>query len=90
MLSSEQIRAARALIGWSAQILADEAGVGVATVRRIEAESGVPSSTAKVLSQIQIALEKAGVEFIGSPQIAPGVRLHLDRQIAKGSHASNK
>ena len=34
MIASSQIRAARALLGWSGQELADKSGVGVATLRR--------------------------------------------------------
>ena len=43
MISTEQIRAARALLRWTAQNLADVSGVGVATIRRIELMDGVPS-----------------------------------------------
>lgn len=75
MITSEQIRAGRALIKWSADDLAEAAGVGVATVRRFEAVSGVPSGQMRVLELIKKALEKAGVEFIGSSQDRPGVRL---------------
>jgi hypothetical protein len=50
----------------------------------MEAESGVPSSNAKILAQVQAALENGGVEFIGTPTGSPGVRLHLDRQLPEG------
>ena len=36
MISSRQIKAARALLGWKGQDLADKSGVGVATLRRYE------------------------------------------------------
>ena len=75
MLSSAQIRAARALLRWSAQDLADGSGVGVATIRRIELAAGVPSSNARTLEYLRIALEAAGVEFVGTPDDRPGVRL---------------
>lgn len=75
MISSEQIRAARALIRWSALDLAQNSGIGVATIRRIEMADGIPSSNAKTLDQIQKTFEAAGIEFVGTPEDSPGVRL---------------
>ncbi len=75
MISSEQIRAARALIRWSALDLAQNTGIGVATIRRIEMADGIPSSNAKTLDQIQKTFEAAGIEFVGTPEDSPGVRL---------------
>ena len=75
MISTDQVRAARALLRWSAQELADASGVGVATIRRMEVTEGVPSGQIRSLLAIQLALETAGVEFIGSPSENPGVRL---------------
>jgi transcriptional regulator with XRE-family HTH domain len=80
MLSSAQIRAARALLRWSAQDLADGSGVGVATIRRIELAAGVPSSNARTLEYLRIALEAAGVEFVGTPDDRPGVRLRFNKK----------
>jgi ribosome-binding protein aMBF1 (putative translation factor) len=75
MITSCQIRAARALINWSAKELAEKSNVGVATVRRMELAEGIPSSNAQTLELIIRTLEKAGVEFIGTPDDRPGVRL---------------
>jgi len=75
MITSCQIRAARALINWSARELADKSGVGVATVRRMELAEGIPSSNAQNLELVKRALELLGVEFIGTPEDRPGVRL---------------
>lgn len=75
MITSEQIRAARQLIRITADELATMSGVGVATIRRFELMMGVPSGNARLLEAIQKALEGAGVEFIGSPDDRPGVRL---------------
>lgn len=75
MITSCQIRAARALINWSARELAEKAGVGVATVRRMELADSIPSSNAITLNLVQKTLESAGVEFIGDQDNAPGVRL---------------
>ena len=75
MITSEQIRAARALLRWSAEELAKASGVGHSTIRRIEAADGVPAATAKNLLAIQRALETAGVLFIPENGGGPGVRL---------------
>ena len=75
MIVPSQIRAARALLGVSQWELADLAGIGAATVKRIEAASEIRGS-AYTFWKIQRALEAAGVEFI--PEDAgkgPGVRL---------------
>lgn len=82
MISSSQIRAARALLRWSAEQLAGKSGIGVATVRRIELSDGVPSSNVKTLSALKKTLEQAGVEFIGAPEDAPGVRLNNPKNSA--------
>lgn len=77
MISTEQIRAARALLRWTAQKLADVSGVGVATIRRIELMDGLPSGQVRTIEALRAALEDAGVEFVGSPNDRPGVRLKL-------------
>lgn len=60
---------------WSANDLAVAAGVGVATVRRFESAAGVPSGQVRIMESLRGALEAAGIEFIGSPDDRPGVRL---------------
>lgn len=75
MITSEQIRAARALIKWSADDLAEAAGVGVATIRRFESVAGVPSGQMRVIELLRNTLQTAGVEFVGTPDDRPGVRL---------------
>ena len=51
MISSEQLKAGRVMLGWSAQELADRAGVGPVTVRRYELMKGVPSGNSKDFAQ---------------------------------------
>lgn len=75
MLTSDQIRAARALVRWSAEDLARESAVGLSTVRRIEAAQGVPGASAKNLAALQRALEAVGVQFIPENGGGAGVRL---------------
>jgi transcriptional regulator with XRE-family HTH domain len=78
MITGAQVRAAKALIGWSGNDLAQNAGVGLSTIRRIEGCDGLlEAASVKTLQAIQKALELGGVEFIGSPEEGPGVRLKL-------------
>ncbi len=73
MLTSDQIRSARAMLRWSAQKLAAKAGVGVSTVQRMENAVGVPSASGKNLDAVQRALEAGGVTFTNGDE--PGVKL---------------
>jgi hypothetical protein len=74
-LSSAQIRAARALLRWSAEDLARESTLGVNTIRRAEiAEEDISLTTANDLA-IRRALEASGVVFIDENGGGPGVRL---------------
>jgi transcriptional regulator with XRE-family HTH domain len=76
LITSDQIRAARALLRWSGKDLAEKTGLGFSTLMRLEVLEGVPSAQAKTLETIQKVFENAGIEFIGTPEDAPGVRLH--------------
>ena len=80
MISICQIRAARALLGWSANTLSKESGVGVATIRRYEIQEGLPQGNFQKVIKIKNALESQGIEFTGDPLKNPGVILHLDKQ----------
>ena len=79
MLSSNQIRAARALLGWSGTDLADLSGVGITTLRRYELQRGIPSANTSALMMIKKTLESAGIEFTGDPLVNPGVTLRIKR-----------
>ena len=57
--------------------MARHSGVGTATIQRMEVMVGVPSGQVRTLEALRSALEDAGVEFIGSPNDRPGVRLRL-------------
>jgi hypothetical protein len=74
-LVSAQIRAARALLRWSAVDLARQSRLGVNTIRRAEvADEGISLTAANELA-LRSALETAGVEFIDENGGGPGVRL---------------
>ena len=66
MISGAQIRAARAMMGWTARALAREAYVPDFTLEWIEGDGTLTIKDRKALVAIQVALEEAGIEFIGS------------------------
>jgi transposase len=74
-LTNTQIRAGRALVGWSAADLAREAALGLATIRRAEGAEGRTSLTMANDLAVRRALEGVGVEFIDENGGGPGVRL---------------
>ena len=77
MVSSSQIKAARAMLGWSAIELANRSGVGSASIKRYEVQDGVPVANTKNLMAVRNILEDAGVQFTGDPLVNPGVTLNL-------------
>ena len=79
-LTSAQIRAARALLRWSAEDLAQESAIGVTTIRRAELADSETSMTAANDLAVRRALELAGVEFIDENGGGPGVRLRQGAQ----------
>jgi predicted transcriptional regulator len=83
-VSIRQLKAARALIGWSQEELASAAEVSLPTIKRLEAAEGWLAGRQTTAHKIRVALEKAGVEFIDENGGGPGVRLRK-RQRAKPS-----
>lgn len=83
MMTSGQLRAARALLGIDQKELALRAGLSVPTVQRMEASGGVVRGTVATLTQVIAALEAAGIELIGEGAISQpggrGVRLRAER-----------
>lgn len=73
-----QLRAARALIGWTREQLAEAAGTTGRTLARLEA--GETKARASTAAAIRSALEAAGVEFIPENGGGPGVRLRKGYQ----------
>ena len=74
-MTSEQIKMARAALNWSIDVLAEKTDVSSRTIKRIEAQVGVPVATEANLRLIRETLQAAGVEFIGEAGDGPGVRL---------------
>jgi hypothetical protein len=80
-LTSTQIRAARALIHWSADELANASEVGVTTIRRAELEPSETKLTRVNDQAIRRTLEAAGILFIDAEfGIGPGVRLRQPQE----------
>ena len=79
-LTSFQIRAARALVKWSAEDLARNSSVSLRTIRRAELGDRQTSMTAPNDLAIRRAFELAGVEFIDENGGGAGVRLRKRRQ----------
>jgi hypothetical protein len=82
-LTSDQLRAARALLRWSAEQLSRQSSVSLRTIRRAElAEQQTAMTTANNLA-VRRALEDAGVEFIDENGGGPGVRLRKRQRSRK-------
>jgi transcriptional regulator with XRE-family HTH domain len=77
MRYSAQIRAARALLGWSQDRLSRKAGIGLATLRRIEQNEGMVKGNFSTILKIQKALEQAGIHFTEDDTGEIGVRLKM-------------
>jgi transcriptional regulator with XRE-family HTH domain len=78
MITPAQCRGARGLLGWTQQELADQAKVGIVTVRLFEAGKNEPRRA--TLEVIERALQSAGIEFIDENGGGPGVRLRKRRK----------
>jgi predicted transcriptional regulator len=65
MMTSGQLRAARALLGIDQRRLAELADVSLPTIQRMEASNGVVRGTVETLTRVIEALNRAGVDLIG-------------------------
>ena len=93
MITAQQIRAARALLGIDQKQLAEMAGVSLPTIQRMEASQGQVRGTVDTLVKMIGALEGAGIEIIGehapSAGIWRGVRLReTTAGVSSGEDAS--
>ena len=76
MITVEQVKAARSLLGWNQHELANTSGLAISTIRRMEGKSGLLSGYAENVWKVQRALEDAGIIFIDEDDIGGvGVRL---------------
>ncbi|MBF9046444.1 helix-turn-helix domain-containing protein [Rhodobacterales bacterium LSUCC0031] len=68
---------ARSALDWSLKDLADACGLSEKTIRRLESERMIQSTTVKTLTLVKSTLEAAGIEFLGTPDDRPGIRIGL-------------
>ncbi len=74
-VSIRQIKAARALLGWSQDELAVRSGISVPTIKRLEAAEGEFGGRAETREAVVAALQEAGIEFIPENGGGVGVRI---------------
>jgi len=86
-LLSAQIRAARALLKWTAQDLARKSAVSLSTIKRAELSADVPALNAANALAIRRAFEDAGVAFIDRNGGGPGVRLGREARTRSNKRA---
>ena len=72
MITSQQMRAARALLGIDQKRLAELAGLSVPTIQRMEASRGQVRGVVDTLVKVVGALEAAGIELIGENATSQG------------------
>lgn len=84
MLTPGQVRAARCLLGWSQVRLAEECGLAVGTIRRMETKMGLDRTLAGNVEKVRACLEQNGLEFIEDDgERGPGVRLRRSGRKSK-------
>jgi hypothetical protein len=75
VLSSELIRAARALLRREQRDLEAASSVSLPTIKRLESKPGIMAAHLSTVVALRKALEAAGIEFIDENGGGPGVRL---------------
>ena len=89
MITSAQMRAARAMLGIDQRQLAEMSGLSLPTIQRMEASDGQVRGIIDTLMKLVEALDRAGIEMIGenspSTGLGRGVRL---RDVSAGKQAA--
>ena len=89
MITSAQLRAARAILGLDQRALAERCGLSVPTIQRMEASEDVIRGNVDSLMKLVGALDEAGVELIGDNVTSAGggrgVRMKEPRSTASNS-----
>lgn len=83
IVSIPELRAARALLGWSQTDLAEKAGLSVPTIKRMESEGVIPVSE-EARERARLALETAGITFLARQKGRLGVCLDPTRRPKSG------
>ena len=75
MITSSQIKAARAMTGLTVRAFAEKAGIAFSTMVRLEsAADEIPAGNVETLKKLKKTFESMGLEFLGSPEEGAGVR----------------
>jgi ribosome-binding protein aMBF1 (putative translation factor) len=86
MITSRQVRAARALLNWKQEMLAEKALVALTALKRVESERGLPVHES-TRNQVRRALEAAGILFVESDR-GRGVMLLNESPATSGRRKS--
>lgn len=90
MISSQQMRAARALLGIDQKTLAELAGLSLPTIQRMESSGGQVRGVVDTLTKVVRAFEQQGIELIGeqspSSGIGRGVRFRETAAVRENGH----
>jgi transcriptional regulator with XRE-family HTH domain len=68
------------MLKWSLEELSEKSGVGTTTLKRFESGDDVPNGNSSTFKRLRDVFEKAGIEFIGTPDDRPGVRLNVSNK----------
>ena len=79
-MDGEQIRAARMLLGITAQDLAEMAGVSVPTMQRMDSARGTASGRHETVEKVRTALEAQGIQFLDEGDTSRGRGVALKRE----------
>jgi transcriptional regulator with XRE-family HTH domain len=93
LITPEQVRAARALLRLDQSKLAQDAGISVITLRRLEDQHGLSKVAPGTVDAVRRVLEKAGVEFIDrgvrrtapAPEAIQAIKDDIDRIVARST-----
>jgi transcriptional regulator with XRE-family HTH domain len=72
VITAAQLRATRALLGIDQRQLAEQSGLSLPTIRRMEASEGVIRGQVDSLMKLVAALDAAGIELIASGAVSAG------------------
>lgn len=72
LITSEQLRGARAMLRWSIKDLSEASGVSVATIQRMEQEDGINNTLAKNVAAVTMSLESHGIHFLDDTGVMLG------------------
>jgi len=88
LVTTRQIKAARALLGWSQSDLAKRSGVSEPTIARLESVDGELRGREETAEKIRVAIEEAGLVFLEENGGGPGVRIRKAQRSKSGARKS--